>query len=294
MRKTLISLLVVLATCSSIFSQEHLKVISYNIWNGFDWGKDTIRHQKVINWIDAQKPDVVALQELNAYTREKLLMDARTWGHSYAEILKTSGYSVGITSNHPIEVKERIMENMHHGALHCHTRGIDFFVVHLSPFSYEKRKQEAGILFSRMAEISEQQDKVIVLGDFNAVSPFDADLYRDNEAMMKALRGSDEAHDHVRNLFHDELEFGVLSSFLGYPLIDVVQRYTKGLDQRISFPSQVFEKSEGEGRRFDSSRIDYILVSPSLGASCTGARVVNDQPAYYLSDHYPVVAEFKY
>ena len=67
---------------SLVYSQEKvegksLKVISYNIWNGFDWGKDTARQEKVINWIDAQKPDVVALQELCAYTKEKLLNDAK-------------------------------------------------------------------------------------------------------------------------------------------------------------------------------------------------------------------------
>ncbi len=33
-----------------------LKVISYNIWNGFEYGKDSVRREKVIDWIDFKSP----------------------------------------------------------------------------------------------------------------------------------------------------------------------------------------------------------------------------------------------
>lgn len=56
-----------------------LKVISYNIWNGFDWGKDLKRKDKLITWMNTQKPDILALQELCGYTKEKLLADAKKW-----------------------------------------------------------------------------------------------------------------------------------------------------------------------------------------------------------------------
>ncbi len=288
--------LIFLIVAFSLYSEEKdstLKVISYNIWNGFDWGKDTLRHKEALNWISSQKPDVVAMEELNGYTKEKLLIDAKAWGHSYAEILKTSGYPVGITSNKPIIIKERIMDNMHHGALHCQTWGIDFFVVHFSPFSYEKRHEEANIILSKLSEIKNEQNKYIILGDFNAVSPFDADFYNGNEKMMKRMRDYEAKNDHVRNLFFNELEYGVLSAFLSFPLIDVVQKYTYELDERISCPTQIVEKEKNEEKPSNSSRIDYILVSPFLANICTNAKVSNGEATYYLSDHYPVIAEFK-
>jgi len=241
----------------------------------------------------AQNPDVVALQELCDYTKEKLLEDAKKWGHPYAEILKPSGYPVGITSKNPIEVKEKILDSMHHGALHCKTSGIDFMVVHFSPFSYEKRRVEAKIVLEKLKDIMSTQDKYIVLGDFNAVSPFDADLYKDKDELLVSKRESEQAHDHVRNLFLGQLEYGVLASFLDFPLIDVVQKYTSGWDQRISCPTQVFEEKEGEGRKSNSTRIDYILTSPFLAEKCSHAKVLNQKETYYLSDHYPVVAEFE-
>ena len=49
-------LLVLILVTGSLYSQEGtttLKVITYNIWNGFEWGEDSIRHKKAINWINA-------------------------------------------------------------------------------------------------------------------------------------------------------------------------------------------------------------------------------------------------
>lgn len=293
------SILFILSLCTSLVNSQEinegksLKVITYNIWNGFDWGKDTFRQEKFVNWIDSQKPDVVALQELCGFTNEKLTKLAKSWGHDYTEILKTEGYPVGITSSKPIEVKERIFENMHHGALHCQTWGVNFMIVHLSPFNYEKRHEETDVILSKLAKVKATQDKYIVLGDFNAVSPFDAHFYANNMDMLKSKRESETKHDHVRNLLYGALEYGTISSYLSFPLIDVVQRNTAELEQRISYPTQVFENEKGDGRSSNSTRIDYMLASPLLGHKCTNAQVVNGEATYYLSDHYPVLAEFE-
>ena len=271
-----------------------LKVISYNIWNGFEYGKDAVRREKVIDWIDSQKPDVVALQELCDFTQEKLSELAKAWGHPYAEILKTSGYPVGITSTKPIEIKERILENMHHGALHCQISGIDFFVIHFSPHDYKKRHVETGIVLSKLSEVRTRQDKYLVLGDFNALSPFDADYYKGKDELLRSMRESEKQHDHIRNLSDNQLEYGVMSRYLGFPLMDVVQRTTLGLEQRISCPTQVFEKEKGEGRPPNSKRIDFILASPLLAKACVYAVISNGPDSYYLSDHYPVIAGFEF
>jgi exonuclease III len=63
----------------------------------------------VTDWIKDQGADIVALQELGNYTSGKLEEDARIWGHSHSVLLKTTGYSVAITSRYPIEVREKIL-----------------------------------------------------------------------------------------------------------------------------------------------------------------------------------------
>lgn len=270
---------------------QNLKVISYNIWNGFDWGNDVERKEQLTQWVNSQDADVVALQELCGFTETKLKELAQQWGHNYAEILKTDGYPVGITSRKPIEVKERIFEGLHHGALHCQTFGIDFFVIHLSPFSYEKRHLESELILSKIKAQNGSDGNCIVLGDFNALSPFDAHYYKNNTELLRAEIELEQQHEHVRNLQHGNLEYGVLSKFLEFPLNDVMPSYVSEFDELITYPSQVFEKEPGAGRDPKSIRIDYILVSPSLSSKCIHAGILNNQSSYYLSDHYPVFVE---
>ena len=76
MRTFLIIILLGLYT-QKIYSQNNLKIITYNIWNGYEWGKDLDRNNKLIAWVTQQDPDIVAWQELCAYTDEKLNSDAK-------------------------------------------------------------------------------------------------------------------------------------------------------------------------------------------------------------------------
>ena len=46
-------------------------------------------------------------------------------------------------------------------------------------------------------------------------------------------------------------------------------------------------------RRRVSERIDFILASPGLATRCTQATVVNEGATGPLSDHFPVIADFK-
>ncbi|MBX2877916.1 MAG: endonuclease/exonuclease/phosphatase family protein, partial [Saprospiraceae bacterium] len=174
-------LLLFLCTCflSTASTQEDtptLRVITYNIWNGFDWGKDSTRHQQFLDWTAFQKPDILALQELCGYTQEKLAQDAKSWGHDYAVILKEDGYPVGLTSKWPIQVIKKQREGMWHGMLHAQVAGIDVFVVHLSPADWKTRKREAQILIQQLEALN--NDKYLILGDFNALSPMDEDINR--------------------------------------------------------------------------------------------------------------------
>lgn len=274
---------------------ETIKVISYNIWNGYDWGNDQTRRTELVDWMAEQKPDVVGLQELCKYSDKKLAEDANGWGHEYSVLLKKSGYSVGLTSKYPIEIIEKIRDGMHHGALHCKTGGIDVFVVHFSPSSYKKRREEAKVILQKMQKIAESNSKYLVMGDFNAHSPFDADLYK-NEILLSRYRKSNADKPEKGNLVDNEFDFAVLSDFLAFPLIDVCQKYTNGMAERGSFPGRSLAavNKESDNELIERmERIDYILVSPKLGDNCIAAEVYNGEANWYLSDHYPVGAVFK-
>jgi len=294
-KKILLFTFLTLFLTECFFAQERsLKVITYNIWNGYDWGKDNARRADLVNWMKEQQPDIVALQELCKYSPNKLKEDAKGWGHEYSVLLKTKGYSVGLTSKYPIELKEKIFKGMHHGALHCQTNEIDIFIVHLSPGSYLKRRDEAKIIIQKLDEIADKNARYMVLGDFNAHSPFDAYLYKNN-ILLDRLRESNKDKPKNGNLVDNELDYSVLSEFLSFQLIDVCQRFTTGIEERGSFPAQSLEKINNETKEQLISRlerIDYIMVSPELAKKCIRAKVHNGKENWFLSDHYPVEAIF--
>ena len=298
MRKSLIAVAIFIFSVSALAQEKNtqFKVITYNIWNGYDWGEDEVRRAEVGEWINKQEPSMVALQELCKYTAVKLEEDALSWGHSYSVLLKTTGYSVGLTSKYPIMVKEKILDGMHHGALHCIVKGIDVFVIHFHPGSISFRRDEVAIMLDKFASVREHNQHYMVLGDFNSHSPYDADLYDPNGLLLNRLneRQPDKGIEEG-NLSYGDLDYSVMSALLAFPLIDVCRPYTRGIEERGSFPGRVLgpvnnESDENLVSRLE--RIDYILASPDLSIKCTGARVCNGKENHYLSDHYPVMAEF--
>ena len=275
---------------------DKLKVITYNIWNGYDWGKDEVRREEVAEWIDSQEPSIVALQELCACTPEKLEEDARSWGHPYSVLLKTTGYAVGLTSRFPITVREKIMDGMHHGALHCVVEDIDVFVIHFHPGSIAFRRTEVRNMLEKFAAVREYNKNYLVLGDFNCFSPFDADLYNPEGPLLTRLKERHPDHGiEEGNLAYGDLDYSVMSALLAFPLIDVCRMFTTGMDERGSFPGRVLGRVNGESDEqlvARMGRIDYILASPQMSIKCKAAKVCNGKENHYLSDHYPVLAEF--
>jgi endonuclease/exonuclease/phosphatase family metal-dependent hydrolase len=278
--------------CFSAQAQKDtLKVISYNIWNGFDFRKDLERQSKTIDWLKSKAPDVVALQELCGYNEKTLLEDAKKWGHNYAVLLKESCHSVGLTSSKPIHLKEKVREYLWHGLLHCETFGIDFFVVHLSPKDYEFRMKETAIIRSLVSESS--SESYMVLGDFNAQSPFDGDRDLNFPMALENKRQSDKENLKYNTLADGEFDYSVMSQFLSIPLIDIVQRYVAPIN-RYTVPAKARigpGRSDMELER-DKRRIDFIMVSRKLALQCVNADVFNGEDTDTLSDHYPIMGEF--
>jgi len=267
-----------------------LKIMTYNIWNGFEWGRDTLRRQKCIQWIKGQEPDVLALQELCGYTEEQLKEDAAKWGHAYVQLLKTEGYPTALTSNRPIELKERIVEPFWHGLLHCKTYGIDFYVVHLSPADCNIRLDEARLIAGRIKKSN--KDAYIILGDFNSYSPFDGYWLEKNSHLRERSRQS--SNSNYSNLRRGEFDYSVISQFLACPAIDVCLGRID-LQEAFTFPTPALVG------KFDHTpetivqyrvRIDYILASPALAKACKKAVVFNQAETHLLSDHFPLMAEF--
>lgn len=243
--------------------REKIRIISYNVFNGFNNMKDTDRINRLVEWVKQKDPEIVALQELCGFKQTDLENLAKRYNHPYAIIIKENGYPVGITSKKPIKLEARLLDGFWHGSLHAQTYGLNMILVHLSPSDWKYRLREAKQICSYIE--SEKLDNCVVLGDFNAPSPFDADL---------------------KNSRH---QYATISTFLATSLEDICRMYVTPT-KRTTFPTRILsgcEKNE-DFHKNRGQRIDYILVSQSMLKNCIEGMIWNGPDTDYLSDHYPI------
>ena len=290
MRIAFLTLTMMLVACHSIAQTQSIKVMTYNIWNGFDWGKDSTRRSQTVQWIAQQRADVVALQELCGYDLEQLKADAAKWGHPHVQLLKTEGYPTAITSSEPMTLKEKNVEDFWHGLLHVEIYGINFYVVHLSPADVDFRMREAGQISERIQKNGDEP--FIILGDFNCHSPIDAQAMELKTELRQRRQPKDDAK--YSNVRLGQFDYAVMSQFLAIPALDVALGRVD-LAEGFTFPAPVLVglyDQTAETVVQNRVRIDYILASPELAGSCAGVQIFNGGVNDRLSDHYPVMAEF--
>jgi exodeoxyribonuclease-3 len=275
-----LTLLLLLCSIASAPARE-LKLITYNVWYGFTEGKPE-RRQEFRDWVKHQAPDIVALQELNGYTEEKLRADAASWGHAYSALLKTDGFPTGITSSQPITEITRQLKGFHHGLLKVHTHGVPVYVIHLHPSNWQTRHQEIDIIVKTL------EPGAIVLGDFNTSSRRDKPYY-DKSQLIPFFSKRDKT-EKEKNLADSTLDYGVIDKIETAGFVDVVAKFRASDAIAFgTFPTKL-RAHEDHG---DQRRLDYIFVSKKMAAKCTSARVINDENTQMLSDHLPLIATFK-
>lgn len=266
-----------------------VKIISYNIWNGFE---EESRRETFIQWVQENDPEIVALQELVGFTEQDLAALGATYGHPYVAILKEKGYPVGITSKQPIEVFTRQIDDYWHGMMHVKTYNLDVIVIHLSPFEWSYRLKEARAITAYIE--NKKLDSYLIMGDFNSFSPFDADVLETRTALIEDMKDWDHKQKEYRNMRGDRFDYSVISEFLSKGMADACQLFVPA-KQRTSYPTSTLYGWEWGDKRLESlgQRLDYIMVAPRLINCIIKATVHNGKETDTISDHYPVSIELK-
>lgn len=266
---------------------EKIRVMSYNIFNGFGWGEDKEREDRFVEWIKEQDPEVLGLQELCTFTQEKLEKLAARYGHPYAVIVKEDGYPVGITSKKPITVKAKKVGEIGHGLLHVQTYDCDFLVTHLNPSNTVKRNIEAGKIVDYIK--ANKLDKCILMGDMNSHSPMDAEYLETTATSLTAKYGGKNSP----NLLDGQIDYSVISHFISVPLIDICRKYVAP-DKRTTFPTPILmgASRHADVRKLTNERLDFLFLTPNLAAQAVDAFIFNEGPTEYLSDHFPIAVDF--
>ncbi|MFI3314069.1 MAG: endonuclease/exonuclease/phosphatase family protein [Rikenellaceae bacterium] len=269
-------------------NHEVVRVISYNIWNGFENQSDVYRMEECASWIKEIDPEIVALQELCGFTEEKLAKFAKMYGHDYVAIQKENGYPIGVTSKRPIEKIHVNTKDMGHGFIHVKTYGIDIIATHLTPFNCNNRLAEARLVTSYISD--NKLEKFLVMGDLNSHSPFDAEQIETHTELVRNYAVYGQNYPDKDNIRGDLLDYSVISHFISHPMEDVIRLYVP-VKERMTYPAFFLHADNYKGKEHllqRGERIDYIFSSYSLINSCINGHVWNGEDTKYLSDHFPV------
>ncbi len=263
-----------------------MKIISYNIWNGFEHTK--AKADKFVHWIGQQQPDIVALEELVDFKEADVQQLAGSYGHQYSILLKEKGYPVGITSRYPITLIKAQVDSFWHGMLHVKIKDIDFIVTHLSPFSWKYRLKEAQQIVDYIK--NNHLNNCMIMGDLNAYSPLDAIWLERKDHLRKNLLNWDQAHPEYGNMRGQRFDYSVLSTFMAAGFDDCIGRMVFPENKRVSFPTAtLYGWNWGDSRLTAvAERLDYILLSESLSPLVKEVEVHNGPDLEGISDHYPV------
>lgn len=262
--------------CHVGFSQSNMKVLSYNVYNGFQ--ADSTNEQRYIGWVSNIDPDIVAYQEMRGFTQKRLEKFARHYGHPYAVLSKTEGNPVALSSKYPIVNVQKVLDNMWHGYLYANIRGIHVFVVHFSASYYSKRAEELRLVLAHAATLP-QEERILIMGDFNALDRRDADQY--GEELLKNMQDRDKKYNQI-NLNNKALDYTVMDLMTSAGYTDA---YWIANDQYLyTLPTK---KHLTRATR----RIDYIWANPVMAKDIKRSEIIHDKDTEEMSDHYPMYIE---
>jgi exodeoxyribonuclease III len=240
-----------------------------------------VRLPHVVQWCAEAKPDVLALQETK-------LEDAKFPAAALQEAGYHSVFSGQKTYNGVAILARASISNVQHGvagfddpqrrilsATVGDVRIVDLYVVNGQAVGSEKYAYKLDWLAKVTAFLAEEirrHPRLIVLGDFN-IAPDDRDVH-DPAAWHEQVLCSTPERDALRRL----LDIGLSDSFR---LFNQEAGHYSWWDYR-----------QAAFRRNLGLRIDLILVSEALKASCRAAAIERDPRTWErASDHTPVTLD---
>ena len=251
------------------------RVIGYNVLIGFNRAE---RIEETAAWLREKNPDVVLFQEIARQTSESFARQAKLWNHSHAAVCKPwQDYSIAMTSKRPFEMVEMRIDGLHHGYILARIDGVYYMSIHLSPFRYSMRIRETEIYAKRLKPLIEAGEKIIMMGDFNNPSPYDAAQANSNAAALEARRYDNRPH--IENLRNGFFDFQCMNQLL-----------EAGLEEVCFFWMKKHNLIPAVGLR-----IDMAMLSRNLEGNVVEAYVDTSRREFFqtLSDHYPVILTLK-
>jgi len=253
-----------------------MKVASWNV------NSLRVRLDHVLEWLDAEQPDVLGLQEIKMPTDAfpcdafkeigyHWAVDGQKTYNGVALLSRTASIDVQKAIPNFTDEQKRAIAATYDGA-----RVINLYVPNgqsVGSDKYAYKLSWLAALETWLKSELELHEKVVVMGDFN-IAPDDRDVHDPEEWQGKILC-SDAERAALQNL----LDLGLQDSFR---LFDQPEKSFSWWDYRAAG----FRRNRG-------LRIDLLLVSAAVAGSCMRSRIDKEPRALERpSDHAPVWIEF--
>lgn len=280
MRKITITALLLVLPAWYVLAQQPFRIISYNILEGMKTDTTTGK-QQFVSWLKEKNPDVLALQECNGFTQQTLEALARTYGHSYAVIVKEKGYPTGLTSRYPITGIRKVNEGMTHGYIVARVQDYNIIVLHLNPHQYKKRREEIARVL-RDSSLQAGKRHWVIMGDFNSHSPLDKGRM-ENGRVIRVQQAAAKKNPKIENLVDGQhIDFTIQQSMLDAGFTDAALWY-----------DEIQERETGKSNILSDSRIDFTYISKDLRRKLLQCGFIYDDFTKKYSDHRPILLELK-
>lgn len=254
-----------------------LKIATWNV------NSLRVRLPHLLDWLAANQPDIVALQETKLLDSDFPLADIHQAGYQavysgqktyngVATLSRTTA-SEAVTDISDMDDQQRRILAVSFDGL----RVVNLYIPNGSSVGSEKYDYKLawlGKVCHYLERELENHPRLVVLGDFN-IAPEDRDVHD-----PKAWEGQVLVSEPERAYFKQMLNLGLCDTFR---LFEQPPESYSWWDYRM-----------GAFRRNMGLRIDHIMVSPELRAACRAAWI--DKSTRKLerpSDHAPVLAEFE-
>lgn len=250
------------------------------------WNLNSIRARegRLLEWLAAQQPDVVCLQELKVVDEAFPFDSLRAAGYHSAVLGQRTYSGVAILSREePLEVERGFAGDPDPAQSRLiGARFGDVFVLSAYfPNGGEIGTERAAYKVEWMKRLREHLDRrfdpkqpLALCGDFN-VAPEERDVHDPKAWQMSVL-------------FHKQMR-AALEHVRGFGLVDVFRRHNAGagLYSWWDYRMLAFPKDRG-------LRIDHIYATLALAARSSAAFIDRPQrKGQQPSDHAPVIAEFQ-
>lgn len=242
-----------------------------------------VRLAHVLQWLETERPDVLALQETKTVDENFPLAAIEEAGYHVSYTGQKTYNGVSTICKSPMEtIASRLpdYEDEQRRVLALKTANITVLNLYVPNGSevesdkYRYKLEWFSKLHPFIKQLQSNNDRVIILGDFN-IAPEDQDVHAPKEwegSVLVSQPERDELNKIIANGFHD-----------CFRLFDQPEKSFSWWDYRAAG----FRRDRG-------LRIDHILASDSLAGNCRACYIDKeprklDRP----SDHTPVVAEFE-